>query len=102
MQLSLDRFVGKGGYLDVGFGVILTDAPPSPSISTRATSSIRELMLTPSLCSNLDVIERELQQAIDSGQPPLLSTSEQRSLQQRWFAAACAVVGVQAALMAVL
>ena len=102
MQLSLDRFVGKGGYLDVGFGVILTDAPPSPSTSTRATSPIRELMLTPSLCSNLDVIERELQQAIDSGQPPLLSTSEQRSLQQRWFVAACAVVGVQAALMAVL
>ena len=102
MQLSLDRFVGKGGYLDVGFGVILTDAPPSPSTSTRVTSPMRELMLTPSLCSNLDVIERELQQAIDSGQPPLLSTSEQRSLQQRWFAAACAVVGVQAALMAVL
>ena len=100
MQLSLDRFVGKGGFLDLGFGVILTDAPPSPSTLSRATSPIRELMLTPSLCSNLDVIERELQQAIDSGQPPILSTSEQRSFQQRWIAAGCVVVGVQAALMA--
>ena len=102
MQLSLDRFVGKGGFLDLGFGVILTDAPPSPSTLSRATSPIRELMLTPSLCSNLDVIERELQQAIDSGQPPILSTSEQRSFQQRWIAAGCVVVGVQAALMAVM
>ena len=104
MQLSLDRFVGKGvvagGFLDLGFGVILTDAPPSPSTLSRTTSPIRELMLTPSLCSNLDVIERELQRAIDSGQPPILSMSEQRSSQQRWFAAGCVVVGVQAALMA--
>ena len=104
MQLSLDRFVGKGvvagGFLDLGFGVILTDAPPSPSTLPRTTSPIRELMLTPSLCSNLDVIERELQRAIDSGQPPILSMSEQRSSQQRWFAAGCVVVGVQAALMA--
>ena len=104
MQLSLDRFVGKGvvagGFLDLGFGVILTDAPPSPSTLSRATSPIRELMLAPSLCSNLDVIERELQRAIDSGQPPILSMSEQRSSQQRWFAAGCVVVGVQAALMA--
>ena len=104
MQLSLDRFGGKGvvagGFLDLGFGVILTDAPPSPSTLSRTTSPIRELMLTPSLCSNLDVIERELQRAIDSGQPPILSMSEQRSSQQRWFAAGCVVVGVQAALMA--
>ena len=106
MQLSLDRFVGKGvvagGFLDLGFGVILTDAPPSPSTLSRTTSPIRELMLTPSLCSNLDVIERELQRAIDSGQPPILSMSEQRSSQQRWFAAGCVVVGVQAALMALI